>query len=80
MESCGFNSIASASLPIARFTDEWSRVGDLADYFGEISSPRRTDPVRHSNIYSTILNELLELSVQLGRPNTGASASLSRLV
>lgn len=69
MESCGFNPIATASLPISRFTDAWSRVGDLADYLGEISSPRRADPVRHSNIYSTILNELLEISVHLGRPN-----------
>lgn len=69
MESCGFNPIATASVPISRFADAWSRVGDLADYFGEVSSPRRADPVRHSNIYSTILNELLEISVHLGRPN-----------
>jgi hypothetical protein len=77
MDSSGFNLIAGASLPISRLLDVWSRVGDLADYFGEISSPRRADPLLHSNMYSTVLNELLELCVVIGKPTGCVDLSLS---
>lgn len=60
---------ASASMPIALFKANWSRIGHLADYFGTVTGTRRADPARHSNLYATVLNELLELAVRAARPD-----------
>ncbi|WP_092588095.1 ubiquinone biosynthesis methyltransferase UbiE [Rhizobium mongolense] len=49
-------------MDMASFTADWLHCDQLSNYVARMVSHDRRDPVRHSNLLSSALNELLEMS------------------
>jgi hypothetical protein len=49
-------------MEMATFTADWLHCHQLSNYVAQMVSHGRRDPVRHSNLLSSALNELLEMS------------------
>ncbi|MDP9811936.1 hypothetical protein J2W42_004806 [Rhizobium tibeticum] len=47
---------------MATFTADWLHCDQLSNYIARMVSHDRRDPLRHSNLLSSALNELLEMS------------------
>ncbi len=60
--SVPFDQLLSLKMDMATFTAEWLHCDQLSNYVARMVSHDRRDPVRHSNLLSSALNELLEMS------------------
>ncbi|MBZ9793093.1 ubiquinone biosynthesis methyltransferase UbiE [Rhizobium sp. 3T7] len=49
-------------MEMATFTADWLHCDQLSNYVARMVSHDRRDPLRHSNLLSSALNELLEMS------------------
>lgn len=57
-----FDQLLSLKMDMASFTADWLHCDQLSNYVARMVSHDRRDPVRHSNLLSSALNELLEMS------------------
>lgn len=51
----------SLELDLKTFTSDWQNCSKISDYLATIASQERNDSLRLGNIYSSALNELLEV-------------------
>lgn len=61
-----FEPLLQLEMEMGTFISEWQYCDHLSSYLARIISHNRTDPVRHSNFFSSALNELLEVSFRSG--------------
>ncbi len=60
--SVAFDQLLSLRMDMANFTADWLHCDQLSNYVARMVSHDRPDPLRHSNLLSSVLNELLEMS------------------
>ncbi|WP_113567179.1 ubiquinone biosynthesis methyltransferase UbiE [Rhizobiales bacterium] len=61
-----FEPLLQFEMEMGTFLSEWQHCDHLSSYLARMISHNRTDPVRHSNFFSSALNELLEVSFRSG--------------
>lgn len=57
-----FEQLLNLEMEMATFTADWLHCDQLSNYVARMVSHDRRDPLRHSNLLSSALNELLEMS------------------
>jgi len=57
-----FEQLLNLEMEMATFTSDWLHCDQLSNYVARMVSHDRRDPLRHSNLLSSALNELLEMS------------------
>ncbi len=63
-----FEPLLQFEMEMGTFLSDWHHCDQLSTYMARMISHNRTDPVRHSNFFSSALNELLEVSFRGGSP------------
>ncbi|WP_046117439.1 hypothetical protein [Ensifer aridi] len=63
-----FEPLLQFEMEMGTFLSDWQHCDQLSTFMARMISHNRADPVRHSNFFSSALNELLEVSFR------GASA------
>lgn len=58
----GFEPLLDLKMNMAAFTADWSHCDQCSNYVARMVSHDRRDPIRHANLLSSALNELLEMS------------------
>ncbi|KQW54762.1 MULTISPECIES: hypothetical protein [unclassified Ensifer] len=61
-----FEPLLQFEMEMGTFLSEWQHCDHLSTYLARMISHNRADPVRHSNFFSSALNELLEVSFRGG--------------
>ncbi len=64
-----FEPLLQIEMEMGTFLSNWHHCDQLSTFIARIISHNRTDPVRHSNFFSSALNELLEVSFRGGSPD-----------
>ena len=64
-----FEPLLQFEMEMAAFLSDWHHCDQLSSFMARMISHNRTDPVRHSNFFSSALNELLEVSFRGGSPD-----------
>ncbi|MBB3317958.1 MULTISPECIES: ubiquinone biosynthesis methyltransferase UbiE [unclassified Rhizobium] len=62
MKEAAFEQLLKLEMEMATFTADWLHCDQLSNYVARMVSHDRRDPLRHSNLLSSALNELLEMS------------------
>lgn len=62
----GFEPLIQLEMEMGTFLSDWQHCDQLSSFIARMISHNRTDPVRHSNVFSSALNELLEVSFRGG--------------
>ncbi len=57
-----FEPLLDLKMDMAVFTADWLHCGQCSNYIARMVSHDRRDPIRHANLLSSALNELLEMS------------------
>lgn len=60
--NAAFEQLLNLEMEMATFTADWLHCDQLSNYVARVVSHDRRDPLRHSNLLSSALNELLEMS------------------
>lgn len=63
-----FEPLIELEMEMVTFLSDWHHCDHLSSFMGRMISHNRTDPVRHSNFFSSALNELLEVTFRGGTP------------
>ncbi|MCA1490674.1 ubiquinone biosynthesis methyltransferase UbiE [Ensifer sp. NBAIM29] len=63
-----FEPLIELEMEMGTFLSDWDHCDHLSSFMARMISHNRTDPVRHSNFFSSALNELLEVSFRGGSP------------
>ncbi|HXV32099.1 MAG TPA: ubiquinone biosynthesis methyltransferase UbiE [Sinorhizobium sp.] len=63
-----FEPLIQLEMEMGTFLSDWQHCDQLSSFMARMISHNRTDPVRHSNFFSSALNELLEVSFRGGSP------------
>ncbi|NTG51513.1 ubiquinone biosynthesis methyltransferase UbiE [Agrobacterium rhizogenes] len=58
----GFEPLLDLKMNMATFTADWLHCDQCSNYVARMVSHDRRDPIRHANLLSSALNELLEMS------------------
>ncbi|WP_331372393.1 ubiquinone biosynthesis methyltransferase UbiE [Sinorhizobium chiapasense] len=61
-----FEPLLQFEMEMGTFLSDWHHCDQLSTFVARMISHNRTDPVRHSNFFSSALNELLEVSFRGG--------------
>ena len=61
MAEAQFEDIIRLDMPVGLFAANWSNCDRIATYVARMASIGRQDPPRFSNLFSSVLNELLEI-------------------
>ncbi|WP_028745755.1 hypothetical protein [Rhizobium mesoamericanum] len=62
MVGTAFDQLLDLEMEMATFTADWLHCDQLSNYVARMVSHDRRDPLRHANLLSSALNELLEMS------------------
>ncbi|WP_306910816.1 ubiquinone biosynthesis methyltransferase UbiE [Rhizobium mesoamericanum] len=62
MAGKAFDQLLDLEMEMATFTADWLHCDQLSNYVARMVSHDRRDPLRHANLLSSALNELLEMS------------------
>ncbi|PLU80904.1 ubiquinone biosynthesis methyltransferase UbiE, partial [Sinorhizobium medicae] len=57
-----YEPLLQFEMEMGAFLSDWNHCDQLSSFMARMISHNRTDPVRHSNFFSSALNELLEVS------------------
>ncbi|OHV72816.1 ubiquinone biosynthesis methyltransferase UbiE [Ensifer sp. LCM 4579] len=63
-----FEPLIELEMEMGTFLSDWDHCDHLSSFMARMISHNRTDPVRHSNFFSSALNELLEVTFRGGLP------------
>lgn len=63
-----FEPLLQFEMEMGTFLSDWQHCDQLSTFMARMISHNRTDPLRHSNFFSSALNELLEVSFRGGTP------------
>ncbi|TCR98692.1 MULTISPECIES: ubiquinone biosynthesis methyltransferase UbiE [unclassified Rhizobium] len=61
-----FKPLLRFEMDMATFLSDWQHCDQLSTFMARMISHNRSDPIRHSNLFSFALNELLEVSFRGG--------------
>jgi hypothetical protein len=61
-----FEPLIQLEMEMGTFLSDWQHCDQLSSFMARMISHNRTDPIRHSNFFSSALNELLEVSFRGG--------------
>ncbi|MBB5533808.1 hypothetical protein [Rhizobium giardinii] len=64
-----FEPLLQLEMEMGTFLSDWHHCDQLSTFVARMISLNRTDPVRHSNFFSSALNELLEVLFRGGFPD-----------
>lgn len=64
-----FEPLLQIEMEMGTFLSDWHHCDQLSTFIARTISHNRTDSVRHSNFFSSALNELLEVSFRGGSPD-----------
>lgn len=64
-----FEPLLQFEMEMGAFLSDWQHCDQVSSFMARMISHNRTDPVRHSNFFSSALNELLEVSFRGGSPD-----------
>ncbi|MDX0602674.1 ubiquinone biosynthesis methyltransferase UbiE [Sinorhizobium medicae] len=64
-----YEPLLQFEMEMGAFLSDWNHCDQLSSFMARMISHNRTDPVRHSNFFSSALNELLEVSFRGGSPD-----------
>ncbi|WEX74985.1 ubiquinone biosynthesis methyltransferase UbiE [Sinorhizobium numidicum] len=64
-----FEPLLQFEMEMGTFLSDWNHCDHLSSYVARMISHNRTDPIRHSNFFSSALNELLEVTFRGGSPD-----------
>lgn len=73
-----FEPLLQFEMEMGTFLSDWHHCDQLSNFMARMISHNRTDPVRHSNFFSSALNELLEVSFRGGSPEGRIGCSVFR--
>lgn len=69
LAEAAFEPLLQFEMEMGAFLSDWTHCDQLSTFMARMISHNRTDPVRHSNFFSSALNELLEVSFRGGSPD-----------
>ena len=78
MADAQFEDIIRLDMPVGLFSSNWSNCDRIATYVARMASIGRQDPPRFSNLFSSVLNELLEIVFCYRAPNGAVSFAVQR--
>ena len=64
-----FVPLLQIEMEMGTFLSDWHHCDQLSTFIARTISHNRTDSIRHSNFFSSALNELLEVSFRGGSPD-----------
>ncbi len=67
------NRICDIAMRTELFAADWSNCDRVSNYVANLVSQRRADPLRYANLFSSVLNELLETAFR----KHGASGNIN---
>jgi len=73
-----FEPLLQFDMEMEIFLSDWQHCDHVSSYLARMISHNRTDPVRHSNFFSSALNELLEVSFRGGTTDGKIGLSIYR--
>jgi hypothetical protein len=73
-----FEQLLHLEMEMATFSADWQHCDQVSNYVARMVSHNRSDPIRHSNLLSSILNELLELLFRSNGYEGGLSCGFYR--
>lgn len=73
-----FEPVIQFDMDIKAFLSAWFHCDHMATYLARMISHNRSDSVRHSNLFSAVLNELLELAFRTRHPGGDLACKVSR--
>ena len=73
-----FDSMIEIGMEINTFISEWLHCDYLSTYLARMISHNRSDSVLHSNLFSSALNELLEVVFRTRLPGGDLACKVSR--
>lgn len=73
-----FEPLLQFDMEMETFLSDWQHCDHVSSYLARMISHNRTDPVRHSNFFSSALNELLEVSFRGGTVDGKIGLSIYR--
>ena len=65
-DGVAFEPLLNLEIEMTTFTTDWSHCDRLSNYVARMVSHDRRDPIRHANLLSSAINELLEMSFRTG--------------
>lgn len=74
----GTKPLLEVSMGIGTFASEWVHCDRISSYVARMVSHNRADPLLHSNLLSSALNELLEMAFAHHGPDGTFSCRVSR--
>jgi len=79
MADAQFEDIIRLDMPVGLFAANWSNCDRIATYVARMASIGRQDPPRYSNLFSSVLNELLEIVFFYRAPAGAVAFAVQRL-
>ncbi len=73
-----FSAMVQVDMEIKTFLSAWLHCDYVSTYLSRMISHNRSDSVRHSNLFSSALNELLEIAFRTHHPSGELSCRVSR--
>jgi hypothetical protein len=73
-----FGAMVQVDMEITTFLSAWLHCDHISNYLARMISHNRSDSVRHSNLFSSALNELLEIAFRTRHPSGELSCRVSR--
>ena len=77
-KTLAFDSMIEIDMEINTFISEWLHCDYLSTYLARMISHNRSDSVLHSNLFSSALNELLEVVFRTRHPGGDLACKVSR--
>jgi hypothetical protein len=73
-----FEPLLQLEMEMGAFLSDWLHCDQLSTFMARMISHNRADPVRHSNFFSSALNELLEVLFRGGSPDGQIGCAIYR--
>jgi hypothetical protein len=73
-----FEPLIQIDMEIRTFLSEWLHCDHISTYLARMISHNRSDSVRHSNLFSSAVNELLEVAFRTRHPAGELACRVSR--
>jgi hypothetical protein len=73
-----FEAMIQIDMEIETFISSWMHCDYISSYLARVISHNRSDSVRHSNLFSSAVNELLEVAFRTHHPSGELACRVSR--
>jgi hypothetical protein len=73
-----FQAMIQIDMKIENFISSWTHCDYISSYLARVISHNRSDSVRYSNLFSSAINELLEVAFRTRHPSGELACKVSR--